>query len=273
MNHSNHVKLYRMKYHIFRRGLATIACLLVSPTLFISQDISTTADTILIDVQCEIDVIDAPLSLNKSQLAAADEITDLNPHYKPSWVKEFKSVEIRTVQDGMERVAVGNDDRLTPEQQQNLETVDDDSEVVVSIRYIPDNSLPINEEHKIKYTIAVNPDRDARYPGSESELAQYLQSSLLDQLPDGTFRLYQMAAAKFTVDEAGQIVNPEMFWPTENSAVDSLMIQTICNMPQWIPAQYDSGLKVAQEYALNLGDMSSCVANLVNTRSNSLPPE
>lgn len=262
-----------MNNSIVQRVLITVVSLCLSTTLFISQDVNTSVHGLLTDIQCVIDVIDEPLSLNKSQLSTADEIVDLNPHYKPSWVKEYKTVEIITVQDGMERVAVGTDDRLTPEQQRNLTDVDDDSEVVVSIRYIPDNSLPHNDEHEINYTLAVNPDTDARYPGSKEELTQYLQSSLLEYLPDSTFRLYQMAAAKFTIDEAGQIVDPKMFWSTENSRVDSLMVQTICNMPQWIPAQYDSGLKVAQEYALNLGDMSSCVANLVNTRNNSLPPE
>jgi hypothetical protein len=262
-----------MNNNIARRVLVTIVSLILSTTLFISQDVNTTLHGLLKDVQCDIDVIDPPMSLNKSQLAVAKSIVDLNPYYKRSWVKEFKRVEIITIHDGEERVALGTDDGLTPEQQENLLAVDDDTEVIVFIRYIPDNSLPNNEEHDIKYTLAINPDSDARYPGSEEELAQYLRSNLLDHLPDSTFRLYQMAAAKFTVDEAGQIIEPKMFWPTENSSVDSLMVQAICNMPQWIPAQYDSGLKVPQEYALNLGDMSSCVANLVNTRNNSLPPE
>ncbi len=262
-----------MNNSTFRRSLASIAFVLLSPALFVAQDAIAGVDIILTDVHCEIDVIDAPLSLNKTQLAAAEDIEDLNPHYKPSWVKEFRTVELRTRHKGVERIAIGSDDTLTAEQKQNLTSVDDDSQVIVSIQYIPDNSLPNNSEREIKYTLPVNPDSDARYPGSEEELAQYLRSSLLDHLPDSTFRLYQMAAAKFTIDEAGQIVDPKMFWPTENSAVDSLMVQTICNMPQWIPAQYRSGLKVSQEYALNVGDMTSCVSNLVNTRSNSLPPE
>lgn len=273
MNPSNYVNLYRMNNNKFRRSLASVVVILLSSTLFIAQDVVTGIDTLLTDIQCEIDVIDAPLSLNKRQLAAADHIVDLNPHYKPSWIKEFRAVELRTRHDGIERIATGSDDILTTEQKQNLTTVDDDSHVIVSIKYIPDNSLPNNPEREIKYTLPVNPDIDARYPGSEETLAEYLKTSLLEHLPDSTFKLYQMAAVKFVVDEAGQIVDPKMFWPTENSTVDSLMIQTICNMPQWIPAQYHSGLKVSQEYALNVGDMTSCVSNLVNTRSNSLPPE
>jgi len=268
-----YVKLYRMNNHTIRRSFATIVTLLLGATLLIAQAVVTGVDTVLTDIQCEIDIIDAPLSLNRSQLASADRIAHLNPYYKPSWIKEFRTVELRTIHDGVERTAQGSNDILTVEQKQNLKSLDDDSEVVVSIRYIPDNSLSNNPEREIEYIIPVNPDIDARYPGSNEMLAAYLKTRLLEQLPDSTFKLYQMAAVKFIVDEAGQIIDPKMFWPTENSAVDSLMVQTICNMPQWIPAQYHSGLRVSQEFALNVGDMTSCVANLVNTRNNTLPTE
>ena len=35
-------------------------------------------------------------------------------------------------------------------------------------------------------------------------------------------------------------------------------------MPKWAPAQFENGLKVAQDYVLTIGDEYSCTMNLLN---------
>ena len=251
-----------------KRTLITVLSILMIPSPFISQDASANGHGTLSKIECKIDIVDPPLALNRTQLAAADDIEDLNPHYKPSWIKEFKSVELRTVHEGVERTSFGIDDRLTPEQKSNLQTVDEDTEVIVSIKYIPDNSLPENVVREIKYKLPINPDIDARFPQSEEALEEYLKAGLLSKIPEGLFQLYQLAVVGFVIDEEGQVIEPQLMWSTEDTAVDELMVDLVCNMPKWIPAQYKSGLKVRQEFVLNLGDMSSCVSNLVNNRNN-----
>ncbi|MFT4667667.1 MAG: hypothetical protein ACI9XB_004640 [Gammaproteobacteria bacterium] len=60
-----------------------------------------------------------------------------------------------------------------------------------------------------------------------------------------------------------------------NSSIDEnvneLLLETIQNMPCWKPAEYANGLKVKQEFVLTVGNMESCVVNLLNIRS--LPRE
>ena len=37
-------------------------------------------------------------------------------------------------------------------------------------------------------------------------------------------------------------------------------------MPSWKPAAYANGMKVKQDFVLTVGDMTSCVVNLLNIR-------
>ena len=119
----------------------------------------------------------------------------------------------------------------------------------------------------------MSPDEDASYPESDEVLYGYLKEVLISEIPERSFRRYQLGTVKFTVDVDGHIIEPKILFPTENNTTDSLMLHSICNMPIWKPAQYDSGLRVQQQFALNVGSMESCTANLVNTRAGKLPPQ
>ncbi len=262
-----------MRTGILDLYMTVIASFLLFAGQAISQDETTHQDSFLTDIQCLVDVIDPPLALNKTQLEAAETIKDLNPYYKPSWVRSFNTVELITTYQGESRKSIGKDDRLTTEQKEHLKDLDDHSSVIVRILYIPENELSDNEEKEIKFTIPMSPDQDAAYPDSDEVLYSYLKEVLISEIPERSFKKYQLGTVKFTVDVDGHIIEPKILFPTENNTTDSLMLHSICNMPLWTPAQYESGLKVRQEYALNVGSMQSCIANLVNTRSGKLPPE
>jgi len=77
-----------------------------------------------------------------------------------------------------------------------------------------------------------------------------------------------LAAVKFTVDEEGRIVNPHLFWTSEDEKVDDLMLETVCDMPNWEPATYAKGQKIQQDYALMIGNFQSCVTNVLNVQLN-----
>ena len=85
-----------------------------------------------------------------------------------------------------------------------------------------------------------------------------------------SFNKINLAAVKFTINEEGQIVDAHVFQsayqPSKDEKIDELLLETICNMPSWEPAEYDNGIKVKQEFVLTVGDMESCVVNLLNIR-------
>jgi len=69
-----------------------------------------------------------------------------------------------------------------------------------------------------------------------------------------------------TIDEAGKITNSSIFESTKDEKIDAILLETIANMPNWKPAEFASGLKVKQEFVFTVGDMRSCVVNLLNIR-------
>ncbi len=255
------------------RAWSMILCIIYSITFCCAQDNLVQQDSMLTEVECLVDVIDQPLALNKTQLRAANTIKDLNPYYNPSWIRQFNHVEIVTIYKGKTRTAVGHNDRLTKEQRLHLSNLDDHTSVTARILYIPENNLSDNEEKEIKFTIPMNPDIDARYPESDELLDTYLQKVVIAHIPERSFKRNQLSTVTFTIDEDGHITEPSILFSTNNPETDSVILQSICNMPAWKPAQYQSGLRVRQEFALNVGSMESCTANLVNTRNHSLPPE
>jgi hypothetical protein len=97
---------------------------------------------------------------------------------------------------------------------------------------------------------------------------QYLKENLVDKMPSAKLKQYQLAAATFTVDAEGFVTDPKIFWSSEDEILDALLIETICNMPNWMPAEFSNGTNVKQEFVLTLGDMQSCVVPLLNIRLN-----
>ena len=88
----------------------------------------------------------------------------------------------------------------------------------------------------------------------------------MDQIPDGLFTGYDLAAVKFTIDEAGRITDAHVFWPSKDEKTDALLLETICNMPNWKPAAYADGTTVKQEFVLTVGNMENCAIHLLNIR-------
>ena len=83
----------------------------------------------------------------------------------------------------------------------------------------------------------------------------------------GVFKQHQLAAVTFVVTEKGEVADAKTFWTSEDEKVDKLLLETICNMPDWQPAAFADGTNSKQEFVLTVGDMKSCVANLLNIRS------
>ena len=175
-------------------------------------------------------------------------------------------MEVEATKNGTTKKAVGKSDVLTQEQKDLLKLADEGTDVLVKIKYMPENTLSHNDPKEFHFTFSIDPENDAAYPGGEQQLKQYLKEKAIDKIADGSFRQYQLAAVKFTIDEKGQVINPHIFWTSEDKKTDELLLETICNMPNWKPATYANGFKVKQEFVFTVGDMKSCVVNLLNIR-------
>ena len=147
-----------------------------------------------------------------------------------------------------------------------MNTADLGTDISVNVVYMPDNTLTHNDPKEIRFTFTVEPENEAKYPGGEQQLKQYLKDNLMNKISGANLKKYQLTVAIFTIDEKGNVNDPQIFWTSEDEKIDKLLLESICNMPSWKPAEYSNGVKVKQEFALTVGDMKSCVVNLLNIR-------
>ncbi len=214
--------------------------------------------------QYEVNVNHPPLSMSKEKLKKADSLVHLHRRYPSSWIKEYISVEVLTSFKGKIRKAVNKNEVLSEEQKDHMNTADADTDISIVVHYIPENNLKENPPRVFDFKFAIQPEMKAEFPGGEQHLKQYLKNNLYGKIADSVLTQYQLAVVTFTVDEEGIVTDPHLFWSSEDEKTDQLMIETICNMPKWKPAEYSRGVKVKQEFALTVGDMKSCVVNMLN---------
>ena len=217
-----------------------------------------------IEVEYEVNKVYPPLSIGKAGLQEVQTLLDLNKHYKAAWIREYLSVEVVTIQGGKIRKALGENERFNAAQKELMANADVHEDIVVNVQYIPENTLKHNDPKDLSFAVSINPEKEAAFPGGEAALLSYLKSNAIDKIPEGTFKGYALTAIQFTVDEEGRIIDAQTFWPSENEKIDKLLLETICNMPNWEPAHYANGRKVRQDLAFTVGNMENCAVNMIN---------
>lgn len=214
----------------------------------------------------EVNQVYEPLSISKPQLLAAKDLSDLNKNYEKGWVKEYKKVEVQVSIDDDVFIEAGKSDVLNEKQKLIMAQADHGSEININVTYLPNNDLKSNEFKENHFSFKVNPTASAKFPGGENKLHKYLESQVVKHVPAGTFVDYDLAASIFTINETGEVVDAHIKHSSGNETLDQLMLKAICNMPSWIPAQYDENTKVSQTFAFTLGNHHSCHINTLHIR-------
>jgi len=223
------------------------------------------------ELSYEINKVYDELSISKEELNEAKTIKDLNQFYKPSWVKEFVSVDILTKHNGQVKETSHTNDVLSKAQIEHMKMADVASDITVKISYIPENNLSKNDIKELDFTFSVDPDKEATYPGGTQELDKYIETRAKNKIAVSNFEIYNVKAVKFTVDEEGHIVDahvPVSTLPNISKVdkADKILLDAICNMPKWEPASYADGTRIKQDFVLTAGDQRSCSLNLLQVR-------
>ncbi len=232
------------------------------------MQIGHSQDNLKESVYFEVAKIYPPFSITKERLTSAENLNDLNKHYTYSWVLTYISVEISTFQGGNKINIGGKDDTITPEQKKAMLTADSGSKIDVKVKYLPDNNLNDLTIREINFSVSIDPERDATYPGGMTQLNDYLNENVISGIPKDLFTGYKLAAVKFTIDEQGNVENAHIAWSSEDKAIDAQLLKTINRMKKWFPAQYEDGTKVKQEFAFMIGNKESCNVNLLQVNRN-----
>ncbi|NND33357.1 MAG: energy transducer TonB [Saprospiraceae bacterium] len=218
------------------------------------------------ELKFEINRVLPYISITREELDEARSLTDLNKNFKSSWIKEYISIEILINHNGRIMKGLSHDDILTHEQKDIMTMADSETDISVRVLYMPKNTLKNNEPKEIDFSFRLTPENNASYSGGFEELQRYIKQEAIDKMADGSFNPEDLAAIKFTINKAGQIVNTHLVESSKDESIDALLLQTIRKMPPWKPAEYDNGLKIKQDFVLTVGNMKSCLINLLSIR-------
>lgn len=224
----------------------------------------------------EVKPLSKYLSMSPESLAEAESLSDIvhletdrNVGFKSDWVKNYVSVTIHLEHQDHEKVATGNNDKFTSEQKELLKLADSGNKIEFLIKYYPNNTLSNNSEKEIKFTVHVEPEHSAGFPGGEEALSDYLKNSKIDQLGQKYFSGMDVMAIQFTVNENGEVVDVKphesVFSSTDNEERDHYILRVVENMPCWNPAVSKLGDHVKQDFVLVVGNMQNCMVHNLST--------
>lgn len=241
--------------------LCTLFFIVLASPIFIASQVSTTEGP-----HFEVNKIYPPFSTTKEKLKDVHSIVDLNRFYKSSWIRSFVSVEVAATVKGQKKKVIGKNDQFTKAQKELMKKADLGTDLEVTVWYMPENTLSHNEVKDFNFVFTIEPEQEASFVGGEKSLNQYLSKQAIEKIPSGTFINYDLAAIKFTINEAGEINEAQIFESSKDEKVDALLLEAICNMPRWHPATYQKGHKVEQQFVLTVGNMENCMVNTLNIR-------
>ena len=257
--------------------MKTIYYQLIILLLLALPQIGAAQDNSINELSFEVNRIYPPISIEKEQLKKANTLLELNKYYKSSWVRSYISVEVLANYKGELKKVLSKNDSLSQAQKDLMNMADVGTDLAVKVQYMPENTLTQNDSKEIKFKFNVEPENEATFIGGAQQLRQYLKEKAIDKISAGSFQDYDLAIIKFTINEAGAVIDAHIFEPLhrkpKDAAIDKMLLTTICNMPNWKPAEYDNGKKVQQEFALTVGNHKSCVINLLNINPDGLAME
>ena len=227
---------------------------------------STAQDNLDYDFKYKVSKVLPAISISRAESKEAVSLIDLNSYYKASWIRSYHSVEISANIQGNTKKEISKNDILSQTQKELIALADVGTNIAVKVKYLPENTLAHNERKEMNFTFTIDPEMEATYAGGSEQLDQYLIQKGIDKISNTSIKQYNLAAVKFAVNEEGKVVDTEIVETSNDEKVDQLLVETICNMPDWTPAAYADGTKVIQEFVLTIGDHTSCVVNLLNIR-------
>lgn len=209
-------------------------------------------------------------SIAQKNLHKTTTLVDINHFYKPAWVRTYHSVEFSALSNGKTIKAFGKSDTLNQSQIDLIKNADAGTDIYVKINYTPENNLKQNDPKVFDFKFAIDPEREASYPGGQESLKNYLKEKAIAKIAKASFKADKLSAVKFIINEKGEIVNPHIFESNPNNPnseeTDQILVEAIRNMPCWSPAEYADGTKTKQEFVLTVGNMESCVINMLDIK-------
>jgi TonB family protein len=197
--------------------------------------------------------------VRKEILNDAKTMIDINPGYPTSWVSDYISAEISATCNGKVVNAKSPNDNLSTAQKNILASADLGTNIDFDIMYNYKNSVTdINEMHGMHFSYTVIPEIEAEYTGGKEQMKQYVDKNIIPKIAHHNSKKIKQTIVRFTINEAGEIINPKIIMSSGNHKTDNIILKAIHKMPNWTPAQEANGSKVKQEFEISIGNDQGC---------------
>ena len=184
-------------------------------------------------------------SVKKIIAKEACTIQDIHPGYPASWVKTYVRLDLALTHHDEIKYAIGDGFNLSPAQKRLLQQGETGDDIVMTITYYPNNNLS-KEQKEMQFTMRIVPDHDAEFQGGREAMQQYLKEKAIDQLA-GLTDIPQVRI-RFSVDPDGIVHQAYLLQPARQKEVDAILLNSISEMPRWIPATNADGRASWQEF-------------------------
>ncbi|HXR81430.1 MAG TPA: TonB family protein, partial [Saprospiraceae bacterium] len=192
----------------------------------------------------------------KEKLTSAKTLSDLVNGYPSSWImiNDYISTEITATNNGTVNKAMSVNETLSQQQKDLLATADLGTEVILEVEYRYKNSAIDQIDVRnmlVKQTVV--PEMEAQFMGGQEQLKAYLKKNAIDKISEADTKAMKPVLLRFTINEEGEVTNPEMHMSSDIDKIDKLLLKTIQKMPKWKPAQTSNGTLVKQDFEFSVG--------------------
>ncbi len=240
--------------------LQTIICSL----LFIS--VCYCQDSTSYDLTYEMNMTNPNVVITPEEFKDTKKYADLDIHFKSEWIEEFISADITIMKNGKAQILKAQDHHITEDIKMAMAQADSGQKINVSFKFVPKNALKEKNVKEDGFSFTILPHHNASFPGGVVSMDKYFHKVINQVTPDDIV-IYNLAAIRFTINENGDIINPEVVTQSKHKHVDTLLLNAICDMPSWKPASYNDGTTVSQDYVFTVGDHSSCTINTLDLKT------
>ncbi len=180
----------------------------------------------------------------------------LYPQEDYSLIVQVVFTEISLKVNGVTKTAQSTSDKLTARQKEILNAGDMGSDISIKLRYkyidqTKDNFGSRNTIAEGSTGLTLVPETEAEYPGGLKQLSAYFTNQVTGKIADKKLSEKLLnAIIRFTVDQDGRVLNPELVRTSTDTRIDRLLLEAMQKMPLWKPSVNGQGTKIKQEFTI-----------------------
>jgi len=197
--------------------------------------------------------------VKRSILHKSRTLNDFIEGYPVNWISAYISVEISSIDKGVEEKLVSENAILSIEQIAMLANLDIGAEVIVKVKYnTKDIITEVLEVNEMNVSLTVIPEVEAKYSGGYEKMITYLKKNSIDCVVALSNKGPKSLELKFLINEYGKAVDIKLIKKSGKIEVNNLLIELLENMPKWEAAKNLKTKNVSQQFNFRISSSNGC---------------